>query len=214
MTRIADLSSFNRAHESGISKLLPQIPRIAVGMGTCGMGNGAEATFHAFADLIERRGLSVVLTQTGCFGSCAEEPLVNVWMPGKPLVILRRIQARDATRILDELVSGNVPMELALCKVEEWDHVTSSVKYGSGFSSLPHWYEVPFFQGQKRIVLRNCGLINPSDIEEYLAVGGYQALYKVLIDGSPERVIEQIKLRSCLHPDSNKNRLSTCLYVV
>ena len=52
---------------------------------------------------------------------------------------------------------------------------------------------MPFFKGQKKIVLRNCGLINPDDIEEYIAVGGYQALYKVLIDDKPELVIEQIK---------------------
>ena len=52
---------------------------------------------------------------------------------------------------------------------------------------------MPFFKGQKKIVLRNCGLISPDDIEEYIAVGGYQALYKVLIDGRPDAVIEQIK---------------------
>jgi len=194
MRRIEDLASFNLAHEAGLAKILPSVPRVAVGMGTCGMGNGAEAALHAFADAIESRGLSVKLTPTGCFGNCADEPIVNIWQPGKPLVILRRVQARDATRILDELVAGRIPMDLAMCKVEEWDHVTSSVKYGSGYPELPHWHEVPFFHGQKRIVMRNCGLINPSDIEEYLAVGGYQALYKVLIDGNPERVIEQIKL--------------------
>ena len=55
------------------------------------------------------------------------------------------------------------------------------------------WNAIPFFKGQKKIVLRNCGLINPSDIEEYIAVGGYQALYKVLIDGRADNVIEQIK---------------------
>jgi NADH-quinone oxidoreductase subunit F len=194
MRRIEDLSSFNLAHEAGLAKLLPSVPRIAIGMGTCGMGNGAEAAYHAFADAVENRGLSVKLVPTGCFGSCAEEPLVNICLPGRPLVILRRVQARDAARILDELVAGEVPRELALCKIEEWDHVTSSVKFGSGYPEIPHWHEVPFFHGQRRIVLRHCGLINPLDIEEYLAVGGYQALYKVLIDSNPERVIEQIKL--------------------
>jgi NADH:ubiquinone oxidoreductase subunit F (NADH-binding) len=49
---------------------------------------------------------------------------------------------------------------------------------------------VPFFSGQKKIVLRNCGLISPGDLDEYLGVGGYQALYKVLIDGRPKSVIE------------------------
>ena len=57
----------------------------------------------------------------------------------------------------------------------------------------PLWHEIPFFHGQVKIVLRNCGLINPDDIEEYIAVGGYQALYKVLIDQHPEAVVEQIK---------------------
>ena len=69
----------------------------------------------------------------------------------------------------------------------------AQLHYGDGFPDIPHWHEVPFFKGQKKIVLRNCGLISPDDIEEYIAVGGYQALYKVLIDGKPETVIEQIK---------------------
>jgi NADH-quinone oxidoreductase subunit F len=194
MGRIEDLGAFNAAHGAGLAKLLPAVPRIAVGMGTCGTGNGAEAAYHAFADIVERRGLSVRLTQTGCFGCCSEEPIVNVWIPGKAIVILRRVQSRDVVRILDEAMNGSVPTDMALCQIEEWDHVTSTLKYGTGYAGIPQWHEVPFFQGQKRIVLRHCGLIDPTDLEEYLAVGGYQALYKVLIDGSPERIIEQIKL--------------------
>ena len=63
----------------------------------------------------------------------------------------------------------------------------------AGCRTIPAWNEVPFFTGQKKIVLRNCGLINPDDIEEYIAIGGYQSLYKVLRDGTPEAVNEQIK---------------------
>ena len=50
----------------------------------------------------------------------------------------------------------------------------------AGYAAVPPWDEVPFFKGQKKIVLRNCGLITPDDIEEYIAIGGYQSLYKVL----------------------------------
>ena len=85
------------------------------------------------------------------------------------------------------------PAELVLCKIEEWDHLTGHVRYGTGYPDVPLWHEIPFFDGQNKIVLRNCGLINPDDIEEYIAVGGYQALYKVLIDQNPAGVIEQIK---------------------
>ncbi len=193
MTRITDLSSFNAAHDAGLKKLLPSGGRIAVGMGTCGVGNGAEGLYHALSDGIQSRGLGFHVAQVGCYGPCSEEPLVNVWLPGQPLVILHKVQEQDVEALLDDLSAGRIPMELALCKVEEWDHITSSIKYGYGLPDLPNWNEIPFFQGQTKIVLRNCGLISPADIEEYFAVGGYQALYKVLIDANPEMVIEQIK---------------------
>ena len=191
--KITDLSSFNAAREAGLAKLLPAKPRIAIGMGTCGSGNGAEGIYHAFADTIEMLGLGFTVSSTGCFGFCAEEPLVNIWLPGKPLVILRRVRQGDVGPILDEMAEGRISPQRALCKIEEWDHITGQLRYGAGFPEIPHWHEVPFFKGQKKIVLRNCGLISPDDIEQYIAVGGYQALYKVLIDGNPEAVVEQIK---------------------
>jgi NADH-quinone oxidoreductase subunit F len=191
--RIQDLSTFNAVREAGMAKLLPSRPRIAIGMGTCGSGNGAEGVYHAFTSANDKRGLGFHVARVGCFGFCAEEPLVNVWLPGMPLVVLHRVQANDVDAILDDLSQGRIPAELALCKIEEWDHITAHVKYGSGLPEIPAWAEVPFFRGQKKIVLRNCGLISPSDIEEHIAVGGYQALYEVLIDEKPEAVIEQLK---------------------
>jgi NADH-quinone oxidoreductase subunit F len=191
---IKDFAAFSAVREAGLAKLLPGKPRIAVGMGTCGSGNGAEAVFHAFASEIDARGLAVQLVPVGCFGFCAEEPLVNVWVPGQPLLILHRVQPNHVDAILDALSRGTLPPEeTILCKIEEWDHITGHVKYGTGYADVPEWNEVSFFAGQSKIVLRNCGLINPDDIEEYIAIGGYQALYKVLIDQSPAAVIEQIK---------------------
>ena len=193
MTRIQDIGTFSAVREAGMSKLLPSRPRVGVGMGTCGAGNGAEGVYHAFAEGIDHQGRDVKLVPVGCFGFCAEEPLVNVRLPGKPLVILRKVEASDVRRILDDIALGTVPENLALCKIEEWDHLTTHVQYGSGYPKIPLWQEVPFFKPQKKIVLRNCGLISPDDIEEYIGIGGYQALYKVLIDANPEMVIEQIK---------------------
>ena len=192
--RISDLSGFAAVREAGLAKLLPIRPRIAIGMGTCGSGNGAEGLYRAFASAIDARGLSVDLVSVGCFGFCAEEPLVNVWLPGHPLVMLHRVQSNHVDDILNGLADGIPPLEeLVLCKIEEWDHLTGHVRYGTGYPDVPLWHEIPFFHGQVKIVLRNCGLINPDDIEEYIAVGGYQALYKVLIDANPAGVIEQIK---------------------
>ncbi|MGA2202910.1 MAG: NADH-ubiquinone oxidoreductase-F iron-sulfur binding region domain-containing protein [Terriglobales bacterium] len=193
MPRIQDIGAFSAVREAGLAKLLPPVPRVAIGMGTCGRGNGAEGLQHAFAEAIQRSGMDVFLTGVGCFGACFEEPLVNVRLPGKPLLILRRVQADDALRILHDLSMGNITPEHIYCKIEEWEHITGNLRYGRGYPEVPSWNDVPFFKGQKKIVLRNCGLINPDDIEEYIGVGGYQALYKVLIDGRPEVVIEQIK---------------------
>ncbi len=193
MPRIQDIGAFNAVRESGLAKLLPAIPRVAVGMGTCGRGNGAEEVYHALNEAIERSGQEVLLAPVGCFGSCFQEPLVNVRLPGAPLVMLRRVRANDAARILESLSNHGMPADLIYCKIEEWDHITGYVKYGQGYPEIAPWNAIPFFKGQKKIVLRNCGLINPEDIEEYIAVGGYQALYKVLIDGRGDSVIEQIK---------------------
>ena len=78
MTRIRDLSTFSTVRTAGMAKLQPFRPRIAVGMGTCGTGNGSEGVFHAFADFIDKRGLDIHLARVGCFGFCAQEPLVNL----------------------------------------------------------------------------------------------------------------------------------------
>jgi NADH-quinone oxidoreductase subunit F len=191
---IHDIAAFSAVREAGLAKLLPSVPRIAVGMGTCGSGNGAEAVYHAFASEIDARGLAVQLVPVGCFGFCAEEPLVNIWVPGHPLLMLHRVQPNHVDGILNDLGHDKLPpAEIVLCKIEEWDHLTGHVKYGTGYPSVPNWNEIPFFNGQVKIVLRNCGLINPDDIEEYIAIGGYQALYKALIDQNPAAVIEQIK---------------------
>jgi len=176
-----------------MSKLVPSVPRVAIGMGTCGRGNGAEGLYHAFAQALERNGDDLILAPVGCFGACFQEPLVSVRLLGNPLVILRKVQANDAGRILHDITKGNLTPDLIYCKIEEWDHITGHVRYGQGYPEVPSWNDVTFFKGQKKIVLRNCGIINPDDIEEYIAIGGYQALYKVLIDANPGSIIEQIK---------------------
>jgi len=193
MPRIEDIGVFSAVREAGMNKLLPTVPRIAVGMGTCGRGNGAEGLYHALAEAIDHGGITCYLTHVGCFGACCQEPLVNVHVPGQPMVILHEVQASDAERIVHDVSAGRLTPDLVYCKVEEWDHITGSIRYGHGYPEVPAWNEIPFFKGQKKIVLRNCGLINPDDIEEYIAVGGYQALYKALIDAKPETIIEQIK---------------------
>ncbi len=193
--RIIDADMLDEARRRGLDKFKPNRPRIAVGMGTCGIGNGAEDVYNELAAQIDARGLDVALARTGCFGFCAEEPLVNIMIPGRPLVIRRRVTPRDVTMILDDIHQDRFTPDGVLCKIEAWDHLTAHITYGRrSYAEVPLWNELPFYKWQKKIVLRNCGLICPDDIDEYLAVGGYQALYRALHELRPEDVIEELKL--------------------
>ena len=146
MSRIEDIGAFNtRARSRTAPSYCRQSPRIAVGMGTCGRGNGGEAVYHALAHAIERDGMDIQLVPTGCFGACSQEALVNVWIPGKPLVILRHVQANDAERILAAINQGIVPPDLAWCRIEEWDHLTAHIRYGARLSRTPPLDRHSFF---------------------------------------------------------------------
>lgn len=179
--------------EQGLKKILPGKPRIAVGMDTCGIGNGAEQIFRAFEKALHSKKINAYLTKTGCFGFCSKEPLVNVFLPGKPLLIFKQVKPETVSEIIDYIVTGKVPAHHVLCKIETWDHLTGVIRYGEGYPEIPSWNEIDFFKWQKKIVLRNSGLINPEDIEEYLAVGGYNALFKTLKEFSGAQVVEEVK---------------------
>jgi NADH-quinone oxidoreductase subunit F len=150
--------------------------RITVGLGACGIAAGAQKTLSALEEAIAARALDVDLSITGCMGMCYREPLVEVRIPGKPGVVYMEIQPDRVPRLLDEAVAKAQI-------IPEW---VATGEDGGGT-------EQAFLARQKRIVLRNCGRINPEDIEEYLAAGGYQALQKVLSGMSREQVIEEIK---------------------
>jgi NADH-quinone oxidoreductase subunit F len=180
-------------HQEGFPLHQSSCVDIGIGMGTCGIGNGAEALYKAFSDMIMEKQLAISLRKVGCFGFCAEEPLVNIHLEGLPLLILHRVKVSDIPHIFSWIESRTFPTEKVLCKISSWDHLTGTTTYGSGFPSIPEWNELPFFHSQKKIVLRNAGLINPESIDEYLSIGGYDAFRKVLHSYTSEQVIAEIK---------------------
>ncbi len=193
MTRLSVLDALDNVRRRGLDKLLPQSPRITVGLGTCGVGNGARRVFQSLVSALDKRGIDATITTVGCFGFCAVEPLVTVRLPGRPLVILHDITEGAVDEIADALLVGEIPKDRALCRIDRWDHLSAEITYGEGYPGLPQWDEIPFFAGQQKHVLRNCGLINPEDIEEYIGVGGYYALYKSLTEMTPDDVIGEVK---------------------
>ncbi|MBN2442117.1 MAG: FAD-dependent oxidoreductase, partial [Spirochaetales bacterium] len=182
--------------KKGLTKLKPSIPRIAVGLGTCGIGNGASQLFDAFNHVVTKEHKNIILTSTGCFGFCSEEPLVNILLPNQPLLILNKIIPEEIITIIEaiETIDVKVLKKYTLCKISAWDHHTAEITYGSGFPDIPEWNEISFFKWQKKIVLRNCGIINPEDIDEYYAVGGYETFSSILSEYSPDQIIDQLKI--------------------
>ncbi|NLI60026.1 MAG: NADH-quinone oxidoreductase subunit NuoF [Clostridiales bacterium] len=121
----------------------------------------------------------VQVVQTGCFGLCEVGPIVIVYPEG---AFYSRVKDEDVTEIVSEhLVKGRIVKHLLYHDSIDQDEEIKSLD------------EVPFYQKQERIALRNCGVINPESIDEYIAFDGYKALGKVLTEMTPEDVIETIK---------------------
>lgn len=141
---------------------------------------GSKEVQLAFSRAIEAKGLSdeVMVVETGCHGFCEHGPLVIVYPEG---TFYCQVKAEDVEEIVEShLFKGRIVERLLY--YEPLTH-----------ESIPNYSEINFYKKQHRLVLENCGAINPEQIEEYIAVGGYEALAKAVTTMSPEDVIEEIK---------------------
>ena len=158
--------------------------QIIVGTGTCGNASGAQATIAEFNKIVKEKGLKdVKIRSVGCMGLCSFEPVVEIVTPGMEKVIYGGVKADKAAAVLDSIASKTILKDMVVEGV--------SFKEDKKASAMEN--AVPAFNKQKRIVLRNCGVINPENLEEYIARDGYKALEKVLFEMTPETVIDEIK---------------------
>ncbi len=146
--------------------------RIVVGQGSCGLAAGAGAVYTA----LEQRMTAATpasLSITGCIGICYLEPIVDVYAQDGQLYRCVRVKAEDAEAIVSAVENNDYSLLSQLVIPEE---------------------DAQFLSKQTRIALRHCGIINPDEIDAYMADDGYQALEKVLKTMTPEQVIEEIKI--------------------
>jgi len=139
----------------------------------------SAAVRDAIAREIEAHGLSdeVRIVETGCMGPCQLGPVMLVYPDG---VFYIRVQPEDAAEIVEEHFLKGRPVERLLWEAPEARRIVEERK------------QVPFFAKQEKVVLKNCGRIDPENIEEYIAADGYAALEKVLTKMSPDEVIQVI----------------------
>ena len=182
--------------KNGLTHLIRPTPWISVGLGTCGIGNGAQEVFDMLQNEAMKQKSDILVRRVGCFGFCSAEPIVMTYRPGKPLLMFSDVTPPKALTIFKSLDNdeqyGKVA-KLAEARIETWDFRTNTLNFGSDYRFVPTWKELSFFKGQEKLVLRNCGLIDPEDIGDYLAVGGYSSLIKAVTTMSPDAVIEEVK---------------------
>jgi NADP-reducing hydrogenase subunit HndC len=148
--------------------------------GTSCHSSESDAIVCNLRDELEAKGLmdSVQVIMTGCFGFCEKGPIVKV-MPDNTIYV--KVKPEDAQTIVEEhVIKGRKVTRLLYIDPVSKEPISDSKRMG-------------FFKKQLRIVLRNCGFINPENIDEYIARDGYQALGKVLSEMSPEQVIREVK---------------------
>jgi NADH-quinone oxidoreductase subunit F len=149
---------------------------VKVGLASCGIAAGGQEVFDYLAKEVAKRGLPVSLKKTGCLGMCFKEVLVEVAPQGNDgRIIYGEVTPKRAERILKEHLENGHP-------IKEWIVLGDDI----------HTPFENFFAKQRRIVLRNCGVIDPECIDEYVDAGGYQALEKVVKRMGPDKVIEEV----------------------
>jgi len=147
--------------------------KIRIGLGSCGIAAGGRKVREALADCFEEKGLDIEITSTGCIGMCFYEPLLDVIDDEGEVFTYVNVTPEIANEIVEQHIVKGTPIE----------------KYIASTSKEPFQQ----LEKQVRVVLQNCGVINPEKIEDYLAKDGYKALDKTINSMTPDEVIEEIK---------------------
>ena len=164
-------------------------PWVRVGTALCGQAAGGEEVADALREAVKRHGADALVTEVGCLGLCFAEPLVDVQFPGGPRVFYGNVSPESADEIVAGHVAGGAPVtHLALGYLQTGEQ-------DDGFqllAGMPDLSLHPMRAWENRIALRNAGNIDPFDIHQYIANGGYQALNKALTAMTPAETLQEV----------------------
>ena len=145
--------------------------RVVIGQGSCGVATGARKTAAEFEKQIAEKKLNIDVDITGCVGTCYLEPIVDIYDDDGKMTRYVRVKPDKVEKIVeDHLISNKIVEDQAISEEDKL-----------------------FIEKQQRVVLRNCGVINPENIDEYIAADGYKAIEKAL-SMKPEAVIDEIRI--------------------
>jgi len=153
---------------------------VVISSGTCGQASGSLQIIEAFTQELEKRGLEtkVRIKITGCHGFCEMEPNVIIY-PDE--IYYKKLKPKDVPEIIEKTILKNKVIPSLLYQFSETSPKVSKLR------------EIPFYKKQMRLLTGNNIEINPTSIEDYIALDGYQALSKVIFNMTSEEVIEEIR---------------------
>jgi len=192
---VADLEKLSRDYSKKLYE--PEGLKVNIGMASCGIGAGAKAAYQkALAHFAAQDGIQIC--RMGCIGFCEEEPLVEIFSEGKPRVVYRHITEDKIVEVIEDYRSEQFNRKWTLGQIkdprslleEELENPQASV---APIEGIPFLEEIPFYKQQVKVALRNCGYIDPENIEEYIARRGYYAFLKTLNEMKPPEIIAAIK---------------------
>ncbi|MDP8259905.1 MAG: NADH-quinone oxidoreductase subunit NuoF [Candidatus Gygaella obscura] len=154
---------------------------IKVGLSSCGIAAGAKEIFDLLQQEIKKQSLDIELKRCGCVGMCYAEPLVEVHVKGMPQVTYGRVDKNVALDIINLHINKKQLLEDYIYRIKSDKPL-----------KLKRKIDNKAFDKQVRFVLRNCGIIDPENIEDYIAAGGYEGFLNVL-DSSNDKIIEELK---------------------
>ena len=163
-------------------------PWIRIGTAICGEAAGAFAVADAVERELKSQGVSAEVSRVGCLGLCFAEPLLDVQLPGGHRVFYGNVDVDDVSEIVSAHVSGGKPVTAKALGYLPQEGSDAPVPDG-----IPDLNQHPMRIWEDRIVLRNHGNIDPMDIYQYVANGGYQALHKSLNELNREQTLDEVK---------------------
>ncbi|MEN8191333.1 MAG: NADH-ubiquinone oxidoreductase-F iron-sulfur binding region domain-containing protein [Bacteroidota bacterium] len=156
-------------------------PIIFIGMGTCGLASGANKVKVKIEEVLTELGVKATIVPTGCIGYCAKEVIVDIKLPNKDRISYCEVTPKDVPALIKKtLVDKQIFIEKLLATFGKTDDYVTNIN------------DIPFFAKQLKVVLENCGIINPTSIDEYIANGGFTALEKVINNMTPKDVVDEV----------------------
>ena len=192
--KIKDAKALADAKIKAQKPIFPGNMRITVGTASCGMAKGAAKTLQALKSGIASKKIAGQVVAVGCNGLCHKEPIVEVHIPGKAKIVYGPVTEKDVPALLQAIVKDDVYKDRALLSVEAEDHVLEgTISYGEAPAavSLTSIKDHSYYRLQNKVILRNAGSIDPENINEYIARGGYASLAKAL-KMKPADIVQEI----------------------